>query len=980
MLFRKRPQTDWRTHGSKLRKKLPEEESVVAPSGLTALPDPPKIKTPLFIFLSRRPGMINTTISHYRIIGRLGSGGMGVVYEAQDLTLGRKVALKFLPPQLAGDPNALERFLIEARAASALNHPNICTIYAVENATGEDGQTQSFIAMELLEGQSLDHKLGGAALPLDRLLDISIQLADALDAAHAKGIIHRDIKPANIFVTPRGVKVLDFGLAKLSRPELQMDTIGGTQNSPLPAHLTSPGSTVGTIAYMSPEQARGEEIDTRSDLFSLGTVMYQMATGRLPFAGATTAVVFNGILQLDPPPLLQANPALPPKLQEIVEKLLEKDRDLRYQSAADLRGDLKRLKRDSESGRKTAAPAHASAVMTGASPAALGSARASGSDRTSSQGMPSTAGTIVPAAAGSQSRVLLRFAGTGVALVLAGILAYSIFFRNHPLPFQNLAVTKVTESGNVIDVAISPDGKYILSIVRENGLASLFLRNIPTNSVTQVEPPAEVYFKGVRFSPDGNYFYFVRSDPGTNGDLQYLYRAPLLGGAPERLASDVDSNVTFSPDGRRLAFLRYDNPEPGKYQLIVRPVDSSQETVLTSGSTAQQLFTPAWSPDGKKIVCMEIQPSTSAYTGLVEVNVESGQQKLLLGSHGAILFPTWMPDGSGLLVLTGNLSSGINRYQVAFVSYPDGKVTPITHDTNSYLDLSVASSGQILATVLSEGRWSLYLTTFASGGADARPVGPVSSSTNFTWTHDGRILMDKDDASLHWMNLDTGEESRFRMESGMAAGDPWECPDHQHVVFTYGFGAANSNQNIWRADESGGDMKRLTDGKADDFPECSPDSRWVYYLDVGAHKLMRVPFEGGASQAVTETRMAGWFDISPDGKTAMFVVVDHAAGHKERVELVATDTGETLKALDMQRPIMNNIIRFSRDGRSVIWTTREHGVDNLWQQPLDGTAGKLITSFTSEHMWDFHWSEDGSKLALVRGHNESDVVLMRDQR
>jgi serine/threonine protein kinase len=236
--------------------------------------------------------VINQTLSHYRITGQLGTGGMGVVYEAEDLNLGRKVALKFLPPQLARDQNALDRFLLEARTASALNRPNICTIYAVEKAEGEN--RQSFIAMELLEGQNLDQKLRSGPLPTDRLLDIAIQLADALDAAHVKGIVHRDVKSANVFLTTRGqVKVLDFGLAKLTRPEMQMETIGATQDSPKPAHLTSPGATVGTIAYMSPEQARGEELDTRSDLFSLGTVIYQMATGKLPFSGATSAVVFS---------------------------------------------------------------------------------------------------------------------------------------------------------------------------------------------------------------------------------------------------------------------------------------------------------------------------------------------------------------------------------------------------------------------------------------------------------------------------------------------------------------------------------------------------------------------------------------------------------------------------------------------------------------------------------------------------------------
>src|ERR1700691_1831605 len=309
--------------------------------------------------------MIGQTISHYRVTGQLGSGGMGIVYEADDLDLGRQVALKFLPSQLARDQNSLDRFLLEARTASSLNHPNICTIYAVE----KDGD-RTFIAMELLQGETLDRRLNAGPLPLDRLVDSCIQLAEALDAAHAKGIIHRDIKPANIFVTQRGqVKVLDFGLAKLLRPEMEMETIGATQDSPAPANLTSPGATVGTISYMSPEQARGEDLDPRTDLFSLGVVIYQMASGRLPFSGATSAVVFHAILELDPVPALQLNSALPPKLEEIIEKALEKDRDLRYQSAADLRGDLKRLKRDMESGRKHAtAPSSTSSPLAAATP------------------------------------------------------------------------------------------------------------------------------------------------------------------------------------------------------------------------------------------------------------------------------------------------------------------------------------------------------------------------------------------------------------------------------------------------------------------------------------------------------------------------------------------------------------------------------------------------------------------------------------
>jgi eukaryotic-like serine/threonine-protein kinase len=919
--------------------------------------------------------MINQTISHYRITGQLGQGGMGVVYAAEDLNLGRKVALKFLPPQLAGDQNALDRFLLEARSASALNHPNICTIYAVENVVSEGGERQSFIAMELLEGQTLERRLYSGPLPLDRLLEFSIQLADALDAAHAKGIIHRDIKPANIFVTQRGqIKVLDFGLAKLTRPELQMTTLGATQDSPAPINLTSPGATVGTISYMSPEQARGEELDTRTDLFSLGAVIYQMATGKLPFAGATSAVVFHAILERDPAPASQLNPGLPAKLQEILEKLLEKDRDLRYQSAADLRGDLKRLKRDTETGRRPAQDSGANVGVT--SPSASGTP----GSRQMAQAPRPTPTSSAPRegrARGNKSWV----GWLVLAFVLAGIVRdrMETFFHHHnPIAFQNISVTKVTDTGNVTQVALSPDGKYILSVVRENGLAALSLRNVPTNSITQVEPAADVYYNGLQFSPDGNYLYFVRSDPGTSGDLKYLYRAPLLGGTPERLAEDVDSNVTFSPDGRKLAFLRYDNPEPGKYQLLVRPLDSGQETVLASGSNSQQLLFPTWSPDGKKIVCTESQPSADAYTGLVEIDVNTGQKKLLLGSPGTVVFPAWMPDGSGLLVLFGSLATGLDRYQISFVSYPKGAIAPVTRDTNKYTDISLATSGQLLATVLSEGHWDLFVGPAASGGRDARPVAPVTSTTNFTWMHDGRILFDKQ-ASLHAVNPQTGAQNPFLAESKEAGADPWECSDHQHVVFALGLGA-NSSQQIWRSDESGGDLKQISNGRLDDYPVCSPDSRWVYYVDITSRRIMKVGIDGGASETITKLPAEGFFDISPDGATLVFTVVNHAEGHQQRIMLVAADTGETRKALEFQRPSMTRIIRFSRDGKSVIYTVRDHGVDNLWEQPLDGSAGKQITAFTSEHIWDYHWSEDGRQLAVSRGHTDSDVVLIRDTK
>jgi len=910
--------------------------------------------------------MINRTISHYRITGQLGIGGMGIVYEAEDLTLGRKVALKFLPPQLSGDQNALDRFLLEARTASALNHPNICTIYAVEK-TEDGGDVQSFIAMELLEGQNLDEKLRSGPLAIGPLLEMTIQLADALDAAHAKGIIHRDIKPANIFLTPRGqLKILDFGLAKLIRPELDMNTIGATQDSPAPANLTSPGATVGTISYMSPEQARGEELDTRTDLFSLGTVIYQMATGKLPFAGATSAVVFHAILELDPISPLQLNTGLPPKLQEIIEKLLEKDRDLRYQSAADLRGDAKRLRRDVESGKKSPASATVP-VASSASP----SSPLPMAERPSSSAVVAAAGRHK---VGTGITVLLGL----ILLLAAGYGVYSLVTRHPMRPFRNFTVTKLTEEGNAALVAISPDGKYTLSLMRDaSGLASLWLRNVPTNSNTQVQPPADVYYNGLRFSPDGNYLYFVRSDPG-NAESKFLYRAPLLGGTAERLAEDVDSNITFSPDGRKIAFMRYDNPDAGKYQLIMRSLDGGQETVLTGGSNAQGLYSPAWSPDGKTILCMANQPG-DALTGLMAVDARSGQQHLVLSSDSVLANPTWLPDGNGLVALERTRSSNFNLQQIVFVVYPEGRIDPLTRDTNNYSDLSVAATGQVLATVLSEARWNLEVMSAASAGPDAHQVAPAGVFTNFTWTRDGRLMHDKDNV-LQWVNPTSGAKGTLATAQGAATGDPWECADGRYVVFILGLLEGRSTQNVWRADSSGGNLKQLTQEKSVNYPVCAPDSRSVYYQDGGTAQLMQVPIDGGAVRKVSGTPAAGFFDVSPDGRTVAFATIDHAAGHAEKIALVATDTGATVKQLEFQRPRVTNMIRFSRDGKALIYTIRENGIDNLWQQPLDGAPGKHLTAFKAEHIWDFHWSPDGSQLAVVRGHTDSDVVLMRSQQ
>ena len=292
--------------------------------------------------------------------------------------------------------------------------------------------------------------------------------------------------------------------------------------------------------------------------------------------------------------------------------------------------------------------------------------------------------------------------------------------------------------------------------------------------------------------------------------------------------------------------------------------------------------------------------------------------------------------------------------------------------------MGVSATGQVLATVLSEGRWSLQVMSASSGGADAHPVDTAGAFTNFSWTHDGQLIHDKDNG-LQWLNLESKAKGMFSTQPDAIDGDPWECSDGRYLIFLHGVDVGKAGQSVWRADASGGNLKQISQGPRDNFPVCAPDSKSAYYMN-GDNKVVQVSIDGGAERKVSDVALDGFFAVSPDGKTIAFPMIDHAAGHELKLALVASDSEQVQKTLEFQRPRATNLLQFSRDGKSLVYAVRENGVDNLWQQPIDGTAGKPLTSFKSEHIWDFHWSPDGTKLAMVRGHTDADVVLIRDMQ
>ncbi|HEX4947231.1 MAG TPA: protein kinase [Blastocatellia bacterium] len=910
---------------------------------------------------------LNRLIGHYRIVRLLGRGGMGEVWQAEDTRLGRRVALKLLPAEFSNTPERLQRFAREARAVSSLNHPNIITIHEIGQADGVH-----YIVTEFVDGQTLRQQMSEMRRPVSEVLDIVMQVADALGVAHAAGIVHRDVKAENVMVRRDGrIKLLDFGLARVMKPA-SSDTV----TEQIASTITSPGLVIGTLACMSPEQARGQEVDARTDIFSLGVMLYEMLFGRAPFAANSPGEMLAAVLTFDPPvPTTQ-----PPALQNIVRKALSKERERRYQTMQELLVELKKARQELEADNKSGV-------------------------QTLEFGLAHTL-PIEPATVPSSAEIIFTeikrhkrgFALT-VSLLLLGFLAigYGLYrwithttAQRAAAPFQTMRLNRVTTSGKVAEeqAVISPDGKYLVYAVDEAGQQGLWVKQVMTNATVQIAPPSDVTYLALTISHDSNYIYYLTID---RAGATAIHRVASIGGTARKLITEVSRGLSLSPDDQQMVFVRND-PQSGESALIVASSEGTNARKIATRLFPNQFSAPAWSPDGETIACVSTQlTATGRFAELVGIAVATGKEQLLSQERWSYAGQmAWLPDSSGLLINAADQST--RPSQIWLTSLADGTTRKITNDLNNYSGLSLTANAQTMVTVQMEKTSQLWVTVGGKAEQAKRLIsgnGKYEGVMGLYWSPDNHILYSSTattnpdlvggDPDLWRMRADGDQPTQLTFNA-RANTRPVTTADGRLIIWTSN---RAGNGNIWRMNTDGSNPQKLTNGIDDVAPDCSPDGRWVVYQGIKDTKpvLLKVSMDGGEPVPLTQ-ETAARPAVSPDGQwLACYYLDEKSKPYRWRLALLPFAGGAPSKLLELSQTADRLISpRWTPDGQALLYVDTQGGVSNVWRLPINGGAPEPFTNFTSDLIFNFALSRDGQQLICARGTITHDVVTISNFR
>ncbi|MGD9630568.1 MAG: protein kinase [Pyrinomonadaceae bacterium] len=880
-----------------------------------------------------------SSIGHYTIEKAIGSGGMGEVYLATDTKLGRRIALKTLPPSFASDPSFLRRFRNEAQAAANINHPNVATVYSVEECNGIQ-----FLTMEYIDGKTLDRLTPEDGIEVKTFLGWLEPIADALAAAHKRGIIHRDIKPGNIMISSDGTpKILDFGLAQIER------SLAG--NTSLARDITAPGQIIGTPSYMSPEQAEGANVDVRSDIFSFGTVMYEALTGKRPFRGSSQGLIVKAVIHSDPEPVAKHRPDVPYVVAKMVERCLQKSPGKRFQSMAEIRSILKEARTASDAG--VSMDSFARRFYREATP---------------------------------PSRIwLLGAAAIVLVLALAGWYFISRPESISPYSIERMSIRKLSQTNNVALAAIAPDGKSVAYVTyEENGDRGLWLRRVSDANAIQIVPPQQVFYWDTPvFSNDGEYIYYVIALRGaTHGTM---YRVPALGGQPRKIVEKVNHLGNLSPDGQRILFVRYGEPDPN---LSVNAADArlisadamdgtdEREHQRTEGETI--IRDPRFSPDGQKIYYSRRELDSGVeYWSVVVLSLRDGIETVLRRQKERIGELAVLPKENGLLM--NSVDPDSNRRQLFYVSLLNGEVTRITNDISAYMNVSVDREGKniVAAQRIDESR--LWVGDSNSIGSMTAVTRKPFGHQNVDWTPDGRLVFDVYENSRLsvWISDPDGRNAVQLTPADSDNSEPRVSGDGKYIVFTSHRSGYNQ---IWRMKIDGSDPTLLADvpGIAQ-IPRFAADGKTVVFrwYNENSPPLGMIPIEGGkvvGIEGLPRATIYHWA-MSPDASKVAYSFNDEGKGGM-KVMVKGTGPGASETVLDIWP---TRIFKWMPDGRSLLYQERQRGENlptKLYQIEIDRPEPHLFLATEPDEIFDFSFSRDGRRIAAVRVKTITDAVML----